>query len=77
MMCTRAVVGLALLLALWWAASAQAQVSVATFNGLKAYTATVVDSACWTSRSGACWRLMQSDHGGAADHRHPEFVRAW
>lgn len=41
MMCTRAVVGLALLLALWWAGGARAQVSVATFNGLKAYTAQV------------------------------------
>ena len=37
----RAVVGLALLLGLWWAGGARAQVSVATFNGLKAYTATV------------------------------------
>ena len=41
MMCARAVVGLALLLALWWAGGARAQVSVATFNGLKSYTATV------------------------------------
>ena len=41
MMCTRAVVGLAALLCLWWAGGARAQVSVATFNGLKAYTATV------------------------------------
>ena len=37
----RAVVGLALLLGLWWAGGARAQVSVATFNGLKAYTAQV------------------------------------
>ena len=37
----RAVVGLALLLGLCWAASAQAQVSVATFNALKSYTAVV------------------------------------
>ena len=41
MMCTRAVVGLALLLCLWWAGGAQAQVSVATFNALKSYTAVV------------------------------------
>ena len=41
MMFGRAVVGLALLLCLWWAGGARAQVSVATFNGLKAYTATV------------------------------------
>jgi len=41
MMCTRAVVGLAALLCLWWAGGARAQVSVATFNGLKSYTAQV------------------------------------
>lgn len=41
MMCARAVTGLAVLLAVCWAASAQAQVSVATFNALKSYTAVV------------------------------------
>lgn len=40
-MCARAVTGLAVLLAVCWAASAQAQVSVATFNALKSYTAVV------------------------------------
>ena len=40
-MCARAVTGLAVLLAICWAASAQAQVSVATFNALKSYTAVV------------------------------------
>jgi len=41
MMCARAVTGLAVLLGVCWAASAQAQVSVATFNALKSYTAVV------------------------------------
>ena len=41
MMCARAVAGLAIVLAVCWAASAQAQVSVATFNALKSYTAVV------------------------------------
>lgn len=41
MMCARAVTGLAVLLAVCWAASAQAQVSVTTFNALKSYTAVV------------------------------------
>jgi len=41
MMCARALVGLAALLCLWWAGGARAQVSVATFNGLKSYTAQV------------------------------------
>lgn len=40
-MCARAVTGLAVLLAVCWAASAQAQVSVTTFNALKSYTAVV------------------------------------
>ena len=37
----RALLGLAAVLAVCWAASAQAQVSVATFNALKSYTAVV------------------------------------
>ena len=37
----RSLVGLAALLSVCWWQSAQAQVSVATFNGLKAYTAQV------------------------------------
>ena len=41
MMCARAVTGLAVLLGVCWAASAQAQVSLATFNALKSYTAVV------------------------------------
>lgn len=41
MIAGRAVVGLAAVLAVCWAASAQAQVSVATFNALKSYTAVV------------------------------------
>ncbi len=40
-MCARAVAGLAVVLAVCWAASAQAQVSAATFNALKSYTAVV------------------------------------
>ena len=45
MMCARAVTGLAVLLGVCWAASAQAQVSVATFNALKSYTAVVAHNA--------------------------------
>ncbi len=41
LMCARAVTGLPVLLAFCWAASAQAQVSVTTFNALKSYTAVV------------------------------------
>ena len=71
-MCARAVTGLAVLLAVCWAASAQAQVSVATFNGLKAYTATVATRMLDLERR--VLALEQSAPGGAAAGVPPELV---
>ena len=68
----RAVVGLALLLCLWWAGGARAQVSVATFNGLKAYTATVATRMLDLERR--VLALEQSAPGGAAAGVPPELV---
>ena len=72
MMCARAVVGLAALLSLCWAYSAQAQVSVATFNGLKAYTATVATRMLDLERR--VLALEQSAPGGAAAGVPAEFI---
>ena len=72
MMCTRAVVGLALLLCLWWAGGARAQVSVATFNGLKAYTATVATRMLDLERR--VLALEQTAPGGGAAGVPAEFV---
>ena len=72
MMCTRTVVGLAALLCLWWAGGARAQVSVATFNGLKAYTATVATRMLDLERR--VLALEQSAPGGAAAGVPPELV---
>lgn len=71
-MCARAVTGLAVLLAVCWAASAQAQVSVATFNGLKAYTATVATRMLDLERR--VLALEQAAPGGAAAGLPAEFV---
>lgn len=68
----RAVVGLALLLGLWWAGGARAQVSVATFNGLKAYTATVATRMLDLERR--VLALEQSAPGGSAAGVPPELV---
>ena len=72
MMCTRAVVGLALLLCLWWAGAARAQVSVATFNGLKSYTAQVAQRMLDLERR--VLALEQSAPGGGAAGVPAEFV---
>jgi len=68
----RAVVGLALLLGLWWAGGARAQVSVATFNGLKAYTATVATRMLDLERR--VLALEQVAPGGSAAGVPPELV---
>ncbi len=68
----RALVGLAALLCLWWAGGARAQVSVATFNGLKAYTATVATRMLDLERR--VLALEQSAPGGAAAGVPAEFV---
>lgn len=72
MMCTRAAVGLAALLCLWWAGGARAQVSVATFNGLKAYTATVATRMLDLERRVLV--LEQAAPGGSAAGVPPELV---
>lgn len=72
MMCTRAVVGLAALLSLCWAYSAQAQVSVATFNGLKSYTAQVAHRMLDLEKR--VQALEQSAPGGSAAGVPPELV---
>ncbi len=72
MMCARAVTGLAVLLGVCWAASAQAQVSVATFNGLKSYTAAVATRMLDLERR--VLALEQSAPGGAAAGVPAEFV---
>lgn len=72
MMCARAVTGLAVLLGVCWAASAQAQVSVATFNALKSYTATVATRMLDLERR--VLALEQSAPGGAAAGVPAEFV---
>ena len=71
-MCARAVTGLAVLLAVCWAASAQAQVSVATFNALKSYTAVVAQRMLDLERR--VLALEQSAPGGAAAGVPPELV---
>ena len=68
----RAVVGLALLLGLWWAGGARAQVSVATFNALKSYTAVVAQRMLDLERR--VLALEQSAPGGAAAGVPPELV---
>ena len=72
MMCARAVTGLAVLLGVCWAASAQAQVSVATFNALKSYTAVVAQRMLDLERR--VLALEQSAPGGAAAGVPPELV---
>lgn len=64
MIAGRAIVGLAAVLAVCWWQSAGAQVSVATFNGLKAYTATVATRMLDLERR--VMALEQSAPGGSA-----------
>lgn len=72
MIAGRAIVGLAAVLAVCWWQSAGAQVSVATFNGLKAYTAQVATRMLDLERR--VLALEQSAPGGSAAGVPPELV---
>lgn len=72
MMCARAVTGLAVLLGVCWAASAQAQVSLAVFNALKAYTGQVATRMLDLERR--VQALEQAAPGGSAAGVPAEFV---
>lgn len=68
----RALVGLAVVLSLCWWQSAGAQVSVATFNGLKSYTAQVATRMLDLERR--VLALEQAAPGGSAAGVPPELV---